>query len=93
MPRTSRVIVQTAPRRLELRELPLPDVADDTFGVTSPSYRAAIRTIEAGRIPVARMHTHDVALEDAEHAMRLLAGEIPGEQSIHSCLVPSLSRS
>ena len=83
---------------------PVPDFLSDlivvkelrlmgAFGVTSPSYRAAIRTIEAGRIPVARMHTHDVALEDAEHAIRLLAGEIPGEQSIHSCLVPSLSRS
>jgi threonine dehydrogenase-like Zn-dependent dehydrogenase len=58
------------------------------FGVTSPSYRAAIRTIEAGRIPVERMHTHDFALEDAEHAIRLLAGEIAGEQSIHSCLLP-----
>jgi threonine dehydrogenase-like Zn-dependent dehydrogenase len=62
------------------------------FGVTSPAYRAAIRTIEAGRIPVARMHTHDFALEDAEHAIRLLNGEIAGEQSIHSCLVPALGR-
>jgi threonine dehydrogenase-like Zn-dependent dehydrogenase len=61
------------------------------FGVTSPSYRAAIRLIESGRVPLARMHTHDFALEDAEHAIRLLAGEIPGEQSIHSCLVPSLT--
>jgi len=62
------------------------------FGVTSPSYRAAIRTIEAGRIPVEKMHTHDFALADAEHAIQLLNGEIPGEQSIHSCLVPELGR-
>ena len=61
------------------------------FGVTSPSYAAAIRLIEAGRVPVERMHTHDFALEDAEHAIQLLAGEIAGEQSIHSCLVPSLA--
>ena len=83
---------------------PVPDFLSDlivvkelrvigAFGVTSPSYRAAIRLIESGRIPVARMHTHDFPLEDAEHAIRLLNGEIPGEQSIHSCLVPSLSRS
>lgn len=83
---------------------PVPDFLSDlivvkelrvmgAFGVTSPSYRAAIRLIESGRIPVERMHTHDFALEDAEHAIRLLNGEIPGEQSIHSCLVPSLSRS
>ncbi|MGH7893112.1 MAG: zinc-dependent alcohol dehydrogenase, partial [Candidatus Binatia bacterium] len=58
------------------------------FGVTSPAYRAAIRTIESGRIPVEKMHTHDFALEEADHAIRLLAGEIPGEQSIHSCLLP-----
>lgn len=83
---------------------PVPDFVSDlivvkelrlmgAFGVTSPSYRAAIRTIEAGRIPVARMHTHDFALEDAEHAIRLLNGEIAGEQSIHSCLLPELPRS
>jgi hypothetical protein len=46
--------------------------------------------IESGRVPIERMHTHDFALEDAEHAIKLLAGEIPGEQSIHSCLRPDL---
>jgi threonine dehydrogenase-like Zn-dependent dehydrogenase len=61
------------------------------FGVTSPSYAAAIRLIESGRVPIERMHTHDFALEDAAHAIELLAGEIPGEQSIHSCLVPALA--
>jgi threonine dehydrogenase-like Zn-dependent dehydrogenase len=58
------------------------------FGVTSPSYRAAIRLIESGRVPVGRMHTHDFPLEEAERAIRTLAGEEPGEPSIHSCLLP-----
>ena len=58
------------------------------FGVTSPSYRAAIRVIEAGRVPVARMHTHDFPLEEAARAIRTLAGEEPGVASIHSCLLP-----
>jgi len=58
------------------------------FGVTSPSYRAAIRLIESGRVPVGRMHTHDFPLEEAERAIRTLAGEEPGESSIHSCLLP-----
>jgi len=58
------------------------------FGVTSPSYRAAIRLIESGRLPLEKLHTHDFALEEAEQAIRLLAGEIPGQQSIHSCLLP-----
>jgi threonine dehydrogenase-like Zn-dependent dehydrogenase len=61
------------------------------FGVTSPSYRAAIRLIESGRVPVEKMHTHDFALEDAELAIRTLMGVEPGPASIHSCLLPSLS--
>ena len=59
------------------------------FGVTSPSYAAAIRLIESGRLPLAEMHTHDFALADAERAIQTLAGEIPGEQSVHSCLLPA----
>jgi threonine dehydrogenase-like Zn-dependent dehydrogenase len=59
------------------------------FGVTSRAYDAAIRLIESGRVPLERMHTHDFALEDAEEAIRTLAGEGPGEASIHSCLLPA----
>jgi threonine dehydrogenase-like Zn-dependent dehydrogenase len=62
------------------------------FGVTSRAYEAAIRLIEAGRVPVEKMHTHDFALEEAERAIQTLAGEVPGEQSIHSCIVPEKSR-
>jgi threonine dehydrogenase-like Zn-dependent dehydrogenase len=58
------------------------------FAVTSRAYEAAIRLIESGRVPLAKMHTHDFALEDAELAIRTLAGELPGEASIHSCLLP-----
>jgi len=78
---------------------PVPDFVSDfavvkevtihgAFGVTARAYDAAIRLIESGRVPLARMHTHDFALADAERAIRTLAGEIPGESSIHSCLVP-----
>jgi threonine dehydrogenase-like Zn-dependent dehydrogenase len=58
------------------------------FGVTSKGYAAAIRLIESGRIDLASMHTHDFGLEDADLAIRTLAGEVPGESSIHSCLLP-----
>jgi threonine dehydrogenase-like Zn-dependent dehydrogenase len=58
------------------------------FGVTSRAYAAAIRLIESGRVPLEKMHTHDFRLEDAERAIRTLAGELPGDASIHSCLVP-----
>ena len=61
------------------------------FGVTSPSYRAAIQLIESGRVPaLAKMHTHDFPLERADEAIRLLAGEMAGEGSIHSSIVPHL---
>jgi threonine dehydrogenase-like Zn-dependent dehydrogenase len=58
------------------------------FGVTSHAYQAAIRLIESGRVPLAKLHTHDFGLEDAELAIQTLAGEAAGEASIHSCLVP-----
>jgi threonine dehydrogenase-like Zn-dependent dehydrogenase len=60
------------------------------IGVTSTGYRSAIRLIESGRTPIESMHTHEFALRDAELAIRTLAREIPGEESIHSCLLPDL---
>jgi threonine dehydrogenase-like Zn-dependent dehydrogenase len=81
---------------------PIPDFVSDkivlkeitvrgAIGVTSSGYRSAIELIESGRHPIERMHTHDFALRDAELAICTLAREIPGEESIHSCLVPGKS--
>ncbi len=58
------------------------------IGVTSSGYRSAIRLLESRRYPVEKIHTHDFALRDAELAIRTLAREIPGDESIHSCLLP-----
>ncbi len=58
------------------------------IGVTSSGYRQAIRLIESGEIDFSPMHTHDFRLEDAELAIRTLAREVEGEESIHSCLIP-----
>ena len=58
------------------------------IGVTSSGYRSAIRMIESGKHPLASMHTHEFDLRDAELAIRTLAREIPGEESVHSCLIP-----
>ena len=80
---------------------PIPDFISDkivlkeirlqgAIGVTSTGYRSAIELIESGRHPLARMHTHDFALRDAELAIRTLAREIEGDESIHSCLLPDL---
>lgn len=58
------------------------------IGVTSSGYRSAIRTIESGRVPLEAMHTHDFTLEQAELAIKTLARQVPGEESIHSALIP-----
>jgi threonine dehydrogenase-like Zn-dependent dehydrogenase len=58
------------------------------FGVTSSGYRSAIELIESGNVPLQHMHTHSFPVEQAELAIRTLAREIPGDESIHSCLIP-----
>ena len=58
------------------------------LGVDYPAYEAAIRLIESGRYPLAEMHTHTLPLEEAERGLRLLAGELPGEEAVHIALVP-----
>jgi threonine dehydrogenase-like Zn-dependent dehydrogenase len=73
--------------KLVLKEI----VLRGAIGVTSSGYASAIRLIESGRVPLAKLHTHDFGLRDAELAIRTLAREIPGEESIHSCLVPALA--
>lgn len=78
---------------------PVPDFVSDfivvkeititgAFGVTARAYEQAIALIESGRVPLARMHTHDFPLAQAELAIRTLAGEVEGPASIHSCLLP-----
>ncbi|XOV90512.1 MAG: zinc-binding dehydrogenase [Pseudomonadota bacterium] len=58
------------------------------IGVTSSGYRSAIRLLESGTVPFDKMHTHDFPLEEAELAIKTLAREIKGDESIHSCLIP-----
>lgn len=58
------------------------------IGVTSSGYKSAIRAIESETLPLAKMHTHNFKLDQAELAIRTLAREIDGEESIHSCLIP-----
>ena len=58
------------------------------FGVTSSGYKKAIQVIESGLLPLEKMHTHQFSLNQAELAIKTLAREIAGEESIHSCLIP-----
>jgi hypothetical protein len=36
------------------------------------------------------MQTHKFGLDDVEHAIKLLAGEIDGEDGIHVAVMPAL---
>jgi threonine dehydrogenase-like Zn-dependent dehydrogenase len=58
------------------------------MGVTSSGYQSAIKTIESEQVPMAAMHTHNFKLEEAELAIKTLARQVPGDESIHSCLIP-----
>jgi threonine dehydrogenase-like Zn-dependent dehydrogenase len=58
------------------------------FGVTRTGYASAIRLLEKRKHPVEMMHTHDFKLDEAELAIKTLARQIEGEESIHSCLIP-----
>lgn len=58
------------------------------LGVDWPAYDAAIRLIESGRYALADMHTHTLPLAEADRGLRLLAGDVPGEDAVHIALVP-----
>jgi len=46
------------------------------------------RRYPSTRCDIDRMHTRDFKLQEIEPAVRRLTGEIPGNESIHSCLIP-----
>jgi threonine dehydrogenase-like Zn-dependent dehydrogenase len=58
------------------------------MGVTRSGYASAIRLLEKRKYPVEMMHTHDFKLEEAELAIKTLARQVEGDESIHSCLIP-----
>ena len=55
------------------------------------SFRA-IDLIESGRYPFERMYTSSFPLEQAEEAIRTLAGAVPGVNPIHLAIVPGAPR-
>jgi threonine dehydrogenase-like Zn-dependent dehydrogenase len=58
------------------------------FSVDSRGYAEAIRLIETGRFPLARMHTHTFGLDEVGLAIETLAGEVPGQDAVHVAIVP-----
>jgi threonine dehydrogenase-like Zn-dependent dehydrogenase len=60
------------------------------FSVDAAGYENAIKLIESGQFPLHKMQTHKFGLNDVEHAIQLLAGEVPGEDGIHVAIMPGL---
>jgi len=58
------------------------------FGVDATAYGRAIQTIESGRFPLEKMHTHSYELAHTVHAIEALAGEVPGEEPVHVAVCP-----
>jgi threonine dehydrogenase-like Zn-dependent dehydrogenase len=48
----------------------------------------AIEIIESGRYPFEKLHTLSLPLEQAEDAIRMLAGHVPGVNPVHLALEP-----
>jgi threonine dehydrogenase-like Zn-dependent dehydrogenase len=80
--------------------VPMPEFPVDVFlhkqirmvGVLSSTHWAvqqAIRLVESRRFPLHLMHTHRFGLEQVEHAVHLLAGEVPGETALHISIIPN----
>ncbi|MER6926670.1 zinc-binding dehydrogenase, partial [Streptomyces spiralis] len=59
------------------------------YGVDSRGYAEAIRILESGRFPFAKLHTHTFELADTVKALDTLAGEIPGERAVHVAVRPA----
>ena len=53
----------------------------------NPLYRS-IALAESRKYPIEEMVTHRFPLEEAERAVRLVAGEIEGEEAIKVVLIP-----
>jgi threonine dehydrogenase-like Zn-dependent dehydrogenase len=58
------------------------------LGVSSWSFRQAIRVIASGRYDFSSWHTHTLGLDDLEHAIALLGGSVANERVVHITVVP-----
>ena len=54
------------------------------LGVDWPAYEQAVRLIESGKYDLAAMHSHTLALVEAERGLGLLAAN----EAVHIALVP-----
>lgn len=58
------------------------------FGVGSWANQQALRVIASGRHPIGKLHSHTLTIDRLEYAMRLLGGEVEGEEALHVTVTP-----
>lgn len=58
------------------------------YGVDGPAVEAAIALLESGRYPFEQLQTHTFGLDEALHAIAVLANEVDGEDAVHVALLP-----
>lgn len=72
--------------RILFRELTIKGV----YSQGSAAYVQALRLLAENRYDLGRLHTHSFPLEEADSAIRTLAGEVPGVEAISVSLHPDL---
>ena len=72
--------------KVVFKEISLKGVFSHDF----PAVEPAIRMAASGKYPLADMVTHRFPLEKALHALKLVAGEVPGETPMKVVLDPAL---
>ena len=84
--RTTKVALDSD--RILFRELTIKGV----YSQGSAAYVQALRLLAENRYDLVRLHTHSFPLEEADKAIRTLAGEVPGADAISVSLHPDLTR-
>lgn len=55
-------------------------------------FERAVRLLESRKYPFEKLHTHSFPVEQAELAIRTLAGRVEGAGAIHVAIVPGAPR-
>jgi threonine dehydrogenase-like Zn-dependent dehydrogenase len=58
------------------------------YSVSEWAKRQAIRALASGRHDLSILHTHTLPMEDLDLAMRILGGEVEGEEALHITVTP-----
>ena len=58
------------------------------YSVSDWAKRQAIRVLSAGTYDLSRLHTHTLPIDELDRAMRILGGEVPGEEAVHITVTP-----